>query len=194
MHVPFFDEIEEYMFPKEELRKADLILVPGNRYPQMAMEAARLYREGYAPYCLPSGRYAIGSGGFAGPLFYGERFSGPYETEWEFLSDVLRQEGVPQEAILREDEATYTWQNAQLCRRATDRAGLQVRKAILCCKAVHMRRSLLYFQLAFPEATFLPCPVSPDGVTRENWRTSPENIREVMAELERIVTQFSLMM
>ena len=194
MHVPFFDEIEEYMFPKEELRKADLILVPGNRYPQMAMEAARLYREGYPPYVLPSGRYAIGTPGFAGSLFFEDRFSGPYETEWDFLSDVLRKEGVPGSAILREDCATYTWENAQLCRKAADAAGLSVKTAILCCKAVHMRRSLLYFQLAFPEATLLPHAVSPDGVTRENWRTSPEKIREVMAELERIVTQFSLMM
>ena len=192
--VPFIDEIEEYMFHRDAPEKADIIFVPGNRYPQMAMEAARLYREGYAPYILPSGHFAKGRDGFAGTLFYPERFPGPYETEWAFLRDVLLKEGIPEEAILKEDRATYTWQNALLSKQVLQKKGLVIRKAILCCKAVHARRSLLYYQTAFPDTILLLCPVSPDGVTKENWRDSEENIQEVMAELSRIVTQFSLWM
>ncbi|MBQ1491656.1 MAG: YdcF family protein [Blautia sp.] len=194
MQVPFIDEIEEYMFHRDEPEKADIIFVPGNRYPQMAMEAARIYREGYAPYILPSGHFAKGQEGFAGALFFPERFAGPYETEWDFLKDVLVKEGVPEEAILKEDQATYTWQNALFSKEVLQKKGLTIHKAILCCKAVHARRSLLYYQTAFPDVTFLICPVSPDGVTRENWKDSQENIDEVMQELHRIVTQFSLWM
>ena len=32
-----------------------------------------------------------------------EKYQGPYQTEWEFMKDVLLKEGVPEEVILRED-------------------------------------------------------------------------------------------
>ena len=49
-----------------------------------------------------------------------------YETEWHFLRAVLRKAGVPEEAILREDRSTFTWENALFSRRVTDAAGIRV--------------------------------------------------------------------
>ena len=67
----------------------------------MSIEAARLWKEGMAPWILPSGKYSIGKGAFTGVQAMKEKYQGPYQTEWEFMKDVLLKEGVPEEVILR---------------------------------------------------------------------------------------------
>lgn len=190
----FFREVEDFIFVENMPEKSDIIFVPGNGYPQMAEHAAELYREGMAPFVLPSGKYSITAGKFAGVLSDAGKYQGTYETEWEFLKDVLLCNGVPEQAILKEDMATYTWENACFSRSVTDRAGIKVRKAILCCKTHHARRALLYYQRAYPEAQILVCPCCVDGIDRENWRKSNEGIDAVTGEMTRIIRQFSLMM
>ena len=64
----FLKEIEEFIFVEDSPEKADVIFVPGNGYPQMAERAARLYKENYAPYVLPSGKYSVTKGCFSGVL------------------------------------------------------------------------------------------------------------------------------
>ena len=131
MYQDFIKEAGDYIFQEDKLEKADIIFVPGNGYPQMAEQAARLYREGYAPYILPSGRYSIVIGKFAGVLAEQKKYNGNYETEWEFLRDVLMKNGVPESAILREDKSTFTYENAILSKKVTDDAGLEIKKAIM---------------------------------------------------------------
>lgn len=133
----FLRTAEDFVFAEDQPEKADIIFVPGNGFPQMAERAAQLYKEGYAPYILPSGRYSITLGKFVGVQSHQEIYDGEYETEWEFLKSVLMKNGVPEEAILREDQATFTYENAIYSRQVTDRAGIQVNKAILCCKTYH---------------------------------------------------------
>ncbi len=194
MYQQFLKQIEDYIFVEDVLGKADVIFVPGNGFPQMAEKAAELYREGYAPWILPSGRYSKAAGHFSGVMTERERYCGEYETEWSFLKDVLHKNGVPERAILCEDQATYTYENAIYSRKVTDAAGICVSRAILCCKTHHARRALMYYQLEFPESEILVCPVCTDGVTRETWRTNNEGIDTVMGEVTRIIRQFSLMM
>ena len=76
----------------------------------------------------------------------------------------------------------------------TDQAGINIRKAIICCKNYHARRALMYYQRAYPDTEFRVCPCCVDGITRDNWIESERGIKEVLAEVNRIVTQFSLMM
>ena len=123
-----------------------------------------------------------------------KRYNGEYQTEWEFLKDVLMKNGVPADAVLKEDQATFTWENAKFSRKVTDQAGINIRKAIICCKNYHARRALMYYQRAYPDAEFRVCPCCVDGITRDNWTESERGIKEVLAEVNRIVTQFSLMM
>lgn len=194
MYEKFLEEIEEFIFMENQPEQADIIFVPGNGYPYMAERAAELYQFGMAPRILPSGRYSISSGKFSGVIGESERYHGNYKTEWEFLKDVLMKNGVPESAVLREDQATFTWQNALFSKKVTDQAGIKVRKAILCCKNYHARRSFMYYQRAYPETEFLVCPCSVDGVTKKNWKQTQQGIDEVMAETKRIVSQFQLMM
>jgi len=194
MRLDIMQSIEDYMFPEEGPETSDIIFVPGNVFPQMAQLAARLYHQGFAPFVMPSGRCAAGLEAFPGPAVQREKYSGCYQSEWEFLRDVLLAEGVPAEAVLKEDQATFTWENALFSRKETDRLGLKVHSAILCCKTTHARRCLLYYRQAFPDTVFHVCTADPEGINRTNWLTDSENIHAVMSELERIIAQFSLLM
>lgn len=194
MYEKFLKQTEDFIFIDDKPEKADVIFVPGNGYPQMAEKAAELYRRGLAPRVLPSGRYSVTVGKFAGVLDREEYYNGDYETEWDFLKDVLIKNGVPEKAILREDQATFTYENAIYSRQVTDRRNMKIEKAILCCKAYHARRCLMYYQLLYPDTEFFVVPVDADGITRENWLEGEEGINAVTGEVSRIVKQFSLML
>ena len=194
MYHRFIEQISEFIFAEDEPEKADIIFIPGNGYSQMAEKAAALYGENYASFVLPSGKYSITVGKFGGVLSGQERYNGNYRTEWDFLKDVLIKNHVPDEVIFKEDQATFTWENARLSREVTDKAGIGIKKALLCCKNYHARRALMYYQRAYPEVEFRVCPCCVDGVTKENWMNSEEGIQSVLGEVQRIVTQFSLMM
>ena len=92
----FLDQISDFIFVEDKPERADIIFVPGNGFPQMSIEAARLWKEGMAPWILPSGKYSIGKGAFTGVQAMKEKYQGPYQTEWEFMKDVLLKEGVPE--------------------------------------------------------------------------------------------------
>nr|WP_294526604.1 YdcF family protein [uncultured Blautia sp.] len=190
----FMKTVENFIFAEDIPEKADIIFVPGNGYPEMAEHAARLYREGYAPYILPSGKYSVVMGHFSGVLSQKAVYDGNYDTEWEFLKDVLVHNQVPEEAILQEDNATYTYENAIYSRKVTDALGLKINKAILCCKSYHARRALMYYQKLYPDTRFYVCADSPDGITRENWKNTEEGIQAVTGEVTRIIHQFQLML
>ena len=103
---------------------------------------------------------------------------------------ILLENGVPDSAILREDEATYTYQNAIFSRRRTDALGLVVRRALLCCMPVHARRAKMYYQTLYPDSDILVCPAPGAAVTRDNWTRSGEGIDAVLGELSRCGAQF----
>ncbi len=194
MYDKFLKQIEEFIFVEDKPEKADIIFVPGNGYPQMAEKAAELYRQGLAPKILPSGRYSVTEGKFAGVLDKKECYDGDYKNEWEFLRAVLLKNGVPKEAVLREDQATFTYENAIYSRRVTDREHLDIKKAILCCKSCHARRALMYYKLLYPDVEFFVIPCCVNSVDKYNWSETEQGIDEVTGEIVRIIKQFSLML
>ena len=190
MNDKFLNQITEFIFVEDKPEKSDVIFIPGSGFPQLAEEAAKLYHQGMAPYILPSGRYSVLNGKFAGVQEKKELYDGEYETEWEFLKEVLKKNQVLEEHILREDKATYTYENAIYSRKVTDCLGMKIKKAILCCKPYHARRSLLYYQLLYPETQFFVCPIQDSDVKRENWYLTEKGIRLVFGEVQRIGEQF----
>ncbi len=193
MYLPFIEEIADYIFMEGKPQKSDIIFVPGNGYPQMAEKAAGLWREGYAPYILPSGKYSKTVGKFAGVLDEREKYPGDFSTEWEFLREVLLKNGVAESAILREDQATYTEENAYYSRKVIKEQKISVKKALLCCKNYHARRAFLYYKKHFPDTEIQVIPVCADGITRENWKQTEEGVKAVTGEVSRIIYQFSLL-
>ena len=181
------DAMTDFIFTEDAPERSDIIFIPGAMEEGLSLRAAELYREGFAPLLLPSGRYSV-TEGRPKPLSpeTAARYPGPFETEWEFLSAVLKENGVPEEAILREDRAEYTWQNALFSRRVLDGLGLHPASALLCCKPFHARRALLYYQTAFPDTRIRVCPERAARYTRENWHLSAAGRAKVLGEIARV--------
>lgn len=111
------DSITRFIFVKTEIERSDVILVPGGSHPQLMEEAVRLYQRGLAPYILPSG---------------GRNSNIPaYASEWSFLKGIGVSLGVPEKAILKEDQAQNTFDNAALSLKVLVNSGISVNKAIL---------------------------------------------------------------
>jgi uncharacterized SAM-binding protein YcdF (DUF218 family) len=191
MKTRLISAITEFIFVSDPPHPADIIFIPGCPSPEVAERAAELYHAGLAPYILPAGKYGVVKGAFPGPFSKKEIYNKPYHTEWEFLADVLMRCGVPSRAILKEDQSGFTKENAILSRRVTDKAGIEVRKAIISCKSFHARRCLTYYQLAYPEARFFISPVNCYGISRENWFETEYGIERVMGELTRCGQQLA---
>ena len=180
----FYEAITRFLFVEDRPEKADIIFIPGSRHRELAERAAQLFHEGYAPRILPSGRGSI----------LAQELPEKGRTEWDELRETLMDLGVPSSAILREDEATFTWENAIFSRRVTEREEICVRRAILCPQAFHARRALTYYRQQFPETEFLVCPAQTEGITASNWFLEPEKCRVVLGELERCGKQFGCML
>jgi len=179
--MKFIQDITDFIFVEQKPKKSDIILIPGGDQGEIAVTAARLYREGYAPYLLPSGKYSKPVGRCLIP---------GYETEWAYLRDILLREGVPREAILKEEQATFTYENAIYSRQVTDSLGLDIRKAILCPQAAHARRALLYYEITYPDTEFYVCPTVTKEISRDSWFLEDEKIDVVLGEMERCGSQF----
>ncbi len=93
-----FDCISDFIFIEDLPQKADVILIPGGSHPQLMVKAVELYQQGFAPYILPSGG--------ANPKLPA------YESEWEFLEKIALGLNVPEKAILKENKALNTFENA----------------------------------------------------------------------------------
>ena len=188
--LAYIREITDFIFLEDAPQKADILFVPGNGHAAPSELAARLYREGFAPRVLPSGRYAIGLSGFQGQISGSRRYEGAFDTEWAFMRHILMKNGVPESAVLREDEATYTYQNAINSRARTDKEDVTVNRGIICCMPVHARRAKMYYQTLYPDAELIVCPAKDAALTRDNWVNSEAGIDAVLGELERCGGQF----
>ena len=188
--LEWIGDITRFIFLEDAPCACDILFIPGNGHAEPSEHAARLYRDGYAPLVLPSGRFSIGSGAFGGQKSGARLYDGAFDTEWAFMRRVLLDNDVPEAAILREDEATYTYQNAIYSRRRTDERGLCISRALLCCVPLHARRAKMYYQTLFPQAEIRVCPAPNAAITRDNWTDTPEGIDAVLGELERCGSQF----
>ncbi|WP_223700011.1 YdcF family protein [Sutcliffiella deserti] len=171
-----FDCITEFIFVETKVALADIILVPGANHPELMEMAADLYKQGLAPYVLPSGGHKPHVG----------------TTEWEYLRNIGIENGIPEDAILKEDKAQHTLENARFSLEVLLSKGITPKKAIIVCKAGHARRALLCYQAAFPQdCEFLVSPcVDRFGITKENWYLSEVGINRIMNEVKKIGTYF----
>ncbi|ERI95088.1 hypothetical protein HMPREF1982_00486 [Clostridiales bacterium oral taxon 876 str. F0540] len=169
-----FDCITDFIFVETDVKKSDVILVPGGTVPELMERAAELYHKGFAPYILPSG---------------GPNYRIPeYESEWEYLKSIGIKLGIPEKAILKEDKAKHTFDNANLSWKVLRGNNINVKKAILACKGYHSRRALLTYKTAFPlDIEFYVSPVlDRRKTTKDNWFLDGEKISLVMGEVSKI--------
>ena len=186
-------KITEFIFVADEPCKADLIIVVGGSYPQMPEKAAELYREGYAPYVLTTGRFTHNIGHFRGVSDKKEVYDKPYVTECDFYYDVLTRNGVPEAAIIREDKSEYTRQNAEFSRVVVAEMGLKYDTVLEVCKSFHARRCQMFFQSAFDKSVVRMIPVDiRTGEGRDDWFKSEKGIQRILGEVKRCGEQVNV--
>lgn len=193
MNQRVIHEITDFIFMDDSPQKCDLILVPGSAISAPVERAAELYRQGFAPYVMPSGKFfhllnRFPAGEIDNPRYYGE-----YQTEFDYMKHILMENGVPEGAILREDRATNTVQNGQFSAEAIKAAGMTVKKAIICCKAFHARRAFLSYACFFPDTELLVCPVQTPGLGRDDWFLTDDGYQTVLGEIAKCGSYFQSM-
>ncbi|MGG7057691.1 YdcF family protein [Clostridium nigeriense] len=188
--LKYINDITDFIFVKDKLEKADIIFIPGGSYPEVAEEAAKLWNDGYSNLILPSGAFGINIGYFKEPKSKSNLYNKGYKTEWEFLKDVLIRNGVKESSLLKEDKATFTYENAIFSKRLTDSLGIEINKAIICCKSYHSRRCLMYYESLYQDTKFIIHTVDIDNISKDNWYKSKKGIDLVLGELERCGWQF----
>jgi uncharacterized SAM-binding protein YcdF (DUF218 family) len=76
------------------------------------------------------------------------------DSEAEAMRSVLKELGVPEEAVLTEDESRNTRENAAFTRRVLDERGFK--KILLVTSALHMQRAMKTFRSVCAEV--IPAP------------------------------------
>lgn len=178
-------EVGDFIFVADAPQPVDVIFIPGGSHPALPEYAARLYQQGLAPILLPAGGVSIKTGFFPGVKENPGTYQEKYASEWGFYQDVLLKNGVPQAAILKEDQSRYTKENALFSCKVLAAQGIVVKRAIICCKSFHARRCLMLYSIAFPEVEILVCPVDVYGVTQATWWQTSDGRKRVLGELAR---------
>ena len=183
-------DISNFIFISGTPEKADAIFLPGGSHPEQPEYAAQLYIKGFAKWLIPSGGVSVKRDKWPGVRSKADVYNGDYKTDCEFFTDVLIKNGVPAQAIVGEDKSGHTRDNAFFSRKAVDEKGIEIKTAIIVCKAFHARRCLMLYQMAFPDVSFTVCPVSCYNITKDNWFKTEQGIDRVMGELARCGNQF----
>jgi len=156
--------------PDEEPGRTRVVVVlgtqvlPGGR-PSRTLEArvrqaARLYAEGEAGLLIPTG----GMGEYP-------------PSEAEVMARILREEGVPEKAVLLEDRAQNTWDSARLVARMADKLG--AKSVVVVTDPLHCVRTVASFErtglIAWAE------PVYSSPMWRGKWLRRGQLTREMGA-------------
>ena len=131
--------IWDYMHMGMQPCKADCIVGFGNYNDQIALRAAELYRQGYAPRILFTG----GLGRNTDTLWTG--------SEAEHFAQTAIQAGVPQKDIIIEDRSTNTAENILFTRQKLDELGLPAARILGVHQPFMERRIYAALKVHWPE-------------------------------------------
>lgn len=128
-----------YHSMKQQIAKADAILVLCSHDERVAERAAQLFHEGWAPLVIFSG----GQGAITRSLWD--------EPEAERFARIAAGLGVPRESILIEAHSTNTGENIAFTKRLLAERGLDPQKFIVVQKPYMERRAFATFRQLWPE-------------------------------------------
>ncbi len=138
-------DISNFIFVSDEPKTVDAIFLPVGSHPEQSEYAAKLYNKGFAKYVLPAGGASVKRDKWSGVRSKAEIYNGDYKTDCEFFTDVLIKSGVPRTAIFGEDKSGHTRDNAFFSRKIVNDNRLEIKTAIIVCKAFHARRCLMLY-------------------------------------------------
>jgi uncharacterized SAM-binding protein YcdF (DUF218 family) len=132
----------DYNSLDENPEKADVIFVPCSTDIRVAIRSAELFKKGYAPYILFTGS----EGKMSKDLFD--------KPEAVVFAGVAKKEGVPENVILLETEATNTGENIKFGRKILEECELDIKKILIVQKPYALRRMYATFKKQWPEVDF----------------------------------------
>jgi uncharacterized SAM-binding protein YcdF (DUF218 family) len=185
MNQRLIHDISEFIFMQDAPQKSDVIFIPGTSQSAISEKAAELFCAGYAKYVIPTGAFSGKRGKCAAEKIDNPRYAGEYATDFAYCRYILKENGVPESAIIREDRSTNTGENAEFTAAILKKVGLPVRKAILCCQAFHARRAFMSYAKYFPDTEILVAPTDTQGIRKEDWFRQEKSYRRVMSELSK---------
>lgn len=119
----------DYHHMNHQIKPADCIMALGSHDLRVAEEAARLYLQGMAPLLVLSG----GLGNLTSKIWT--------ETEADKFAEIAKNMGVPESAILIENQSTNTGENVLFTEELFSAAGLNPQSMILVQKPYMERRT-----------------------------------------------------
>lgn len=189
------DDITNFIFLNDEIQLSDIIFIPGGSNPELGEYAAELLKQGLAPIVMPTGGVSIKTGKFNGVKTKKNIYNKDYSSDCEFLVDVLKINGVPPNSIIEENTSGFTKENATFSQIVCNDRAISVKKAIICCKSFHTRRSLMCYQFAFPTVKFfvhaVPYYEGDIEISAHNWFKTEVGIKRVLGEVQRCANQFN---
>jgi uncharacterized SAM-binding protein YcdF (DUF218 family) len=156
--------------PRAPLQPADaIIVISGDEDLARFREGLRLWRAGWAPRLVFSGAARAGD-----------------PSNARVMRDLAIRSGVPPEAILIDEVATDTYENAAQTRRLLEAQCLW--SAILVTSPYHLRRASLTFDAVYAGSGIRVLPWSaPDSAWRKlSWWLQPETRRLTVIELSKL--------
>ncbi len=97
MYQKFLEEVGNFVFMENQPEPADIIFVPETVYFIWQKKRQSFIDWGWHRWFFQVEEYSISSGKFSRVTGEAEKYNGAYQTEWEFLKDVLMKNGVPGE-------------------------------------------------------------------------------------------------
>jgi len=170
-----FFSVGRWLVVEDPLEKAAAIAVLSGRMPLRAIEAAKLYREGYAPEVwLTHSTQPAGTLASMGIAFYGEEY---------YNKQILLHEGVPERAIrVLEPPIVNTADEITVIGTALSRTGLS--SIIIVTTKPHTRRvHLLWRRLAAGKGRAIVRAASGDPFDPAHWWHDTGDALDVVREV-----------
>ena len=170
-----FLNIGQWLIVRDPLQPAAAIAVLSGGMPDRALEAARVYKQGYAKLI-----WLTHSTEPAATL---AKLSVPFVGEEEYDRQVLIHEGVPPASIeVLDPPVVNTADEMQTIGEALRKQ--QLRTVILVTSAVHTRRSkTLWYKIASRSGVALIHPVSDDSYDGAHWWRNTHDALDVVREV-----------
>ncbi len=167
------DKIGSFLVVQDKLEKVDFIVVLGGEASgERIYEAARLYKEGFAPYIIISG--------------------GPVGWRLSHAEVMLRQAlflQIPRNKILLQKKGFSTYDEAFYTKELILKNRQSFKSLIVVTSPPHTRRSKLVFQKVFKDlkVKIMVYPVQKSEFKKEKWWLDHENTQFVIDEYMSLI-------
>lgn len=171
------ENLWNYLCLKNEPLKSDCIIGLGSILKSVPKKCADLYKQGYGDYIIFTGNCGKGTKGIIS------------KTEAEIFKDIAISEGVPEDKILIETEATNTYENFKYSIQVLKENGLSPESFLIVGKPYQERRADCIASIELAKCRFAIAPFLMtfdeflEYVTANNLMSLDDVINELVGEI-----------